>query len=317
MSTKRRRIIDDEDDKGEDDNDNSNGAIQRMLQKTKSKNITKVNNMKGAKGNDNSEAGIPRKAARTDEITIPRSKNSKEDFSSTIDNKESKTNTNTPSELSLTKSMLPAPGALANAKPKPAPFRGGGRPLKSGKPGPQLPEGRSQRLSPVRMIENGWDSTTNSHQPPQQLRDEERRVLSTLKTLCTKIKLEINPTEDLLSGSFLSNDQMMDYMDDDSHTRVPIFPEDFPAGGPKEWPLSWWGILDPITEKDSFPGDRSRNDRGHWNDRNPPPKNRGEWQGQPNDFPPQQWNEDRKGPPQSHPRNFPPNRGHGRAPPRY
>ena len=26
--------------------------------------------------------------------------------------------------------------------------------------------------------------------------------------------------------------------------KIPIFPEDFPPGK-KEWPLSWWGIVDP------------------------------------------------------------------------
>jgi hypothetical protein len=32
------------------------------------------------------------------------------------------------------------------------------------------------------------------------------------------------------------------------NTRLPIFPEDFPANGPKAWPLSWWGIVEPSKE---------------------------------------------------------------------
>lgn len=31
--------------------------------------------------------------------------------------------------------------------------------------------------------------------------------------------------------------------------KIPIFPEDFPAGGIREWPLSWWGIVGPSIEE--------------------------------------------------------------------
>lgn len=345
MSSKRRRIIVDEDEPEDSDNKspNSNDVINRVLQKTKSKSIAKTDNKKGANENQDSKeqpGGIPRKTAKSEEITIPRSKVSNEASSRTIDSKETTTTTNAQPVLSLTQSMLPAPsatGASSSTKPKPAPFRGGGgRPLKFAKAGSQQPDGRNQRISPVRMTESVWDTTKNIQQTLPPLRDEERRVLSTLKTICTKIKLEINPSEDLLSGSFLPNDQMMDCMDDNKQGRVPIFPEDFPAGGPKvcfvllsmfcevinltfypkEWPLSWWGIVDPLIEKESFSRNRSRADRGHRNDRNPPPRNRGEWQGPPNAFLPQHM-EERNGPLQSNARSFPSDRGPGRIPPRY
>ena len=33
---------------------------------------------------------------------------------------------------------------------------------------------------------------------------------------------------------------------------VPMFPEDFPPNGKKEWPLSWWGIVEPSQELVAF-----------------------------------------------------------------
>lgn len=48
-----------------------------------------------------------------------------------------------------------------------------------------------------------------------------------------------------------SNDRY-DFFDVDETTgtivvqpKIPIFPEDFPPGGIQEWPMSWWGIVDP------------------------------------------------------------------------
>ena len=60
-------------------------------------------------------------------------------------------------------------------------------------------------------------------------------------------------------GSFQNSSERHDFFDIDSktamsiipplpNTRIPIFPEDFPANGPKEWPLSWWGIQQPSQE---------------------------------------------------------------------
>jgi hypothetical protein len=52
-----------------------------------------------------------------------------------------------------------------------------------------------------------------------------------------------------LSGSLLKHREY-DFFDVDKNgaivvqPKVPIFPEDFPPGKP-EWPLSWWGIVDP------------------------------------------------------------------------
>jgi len=49
-----------------------------------------------------------------------------------------------------------------------------------------------------------------------------------------------------------TNNQQYDFFDIDETTgaimlqpKIPIFPEDFARAGTKEWPLSWWGIVDP------------------------------------------------------------------------
>lgn len=86
------------------------------------------------------------------------------------------------------------------------------------------------------------------------------RVWESLAELCQKMDaLEHHPfrlgpaalgaTVDL-SASFLHAEREYDWFDLDKNghiviqPRVPIFPEDFPPGMP-EWPLSWWGIVDP------------------------------------------------------------------------
>eukprot|EP00804_Cyclotella_cryptica_P026561 CCRYP_020444-RB/>CCRYP_020444-RB protein AED:0.16 eAED:0.16 QI:183/1/1/1/0.15/0.07/14/4653/338 len=62
-----------------------------------------------------------------------------------------------------------------------------------------------------------------------------------------------------LFGSFLTtSSNRHDFFVTDPHTSapiipplpssLPIFPEDFPPNGPKEWPLSWWGIVQPSNE---------------------------------------------------------------------
>jgi hypothetical protein len=62
--------------------------------------------------------------------------------------------------------------------------------------------------------------------------------------------LNISTNIDTISSSN-SNNQRYDFFDIDEtngnivmQTKIPIFPEDFPPGV-KEWPLSWWGIVDP------------------------------------------------------------------------
>jgi len=65
-----------------------------------------------------------------------------------------------------------------------------------------------------------------------------------------------------------NNNLRYDFFDVDETTRtivlqpkIPIFPEDFPAGGIREWPLSWWGIVDPsIEEKTHEDKASSKND---------------------------------------------------------
>jgi hypothetical protein len=86
------------------------------------------------------------------------------------------------------------------------------------------------------------------------------RVWQALAELCTKMDANDNrafrlgpaavgPTVDL-SLSFLRTEREYDWFDLDPdgnivlQPKVPIFPEDFPPGMP-EWPLSWWGIVDP------------------------------------------------------------------------
>ena len=58
----------------------------------------------------------------------------------------------------------------------------------------------------------------------------------------------------LQSGSFITDSgNQYDFFDEDEsgnivlQPTVPIFPEDFPEGQP-EWPLSWWGVVEPSKE---------------------------------------------------------------------
>lgn len=68
------------------------------------------------------------------------------------------------------------------------------------------------------------------------------------------------PLSKLQFGSFVTNSEnKYDFFDTCPHTqciivpplpntRIPIFPEDFPPNGKKEWPLKWWGIVEPSEE---------------------------------------------------------------------
>ena len=68
------------------------------------------------------------------------------------------------------------------------------------------------------------------------------------------MNIQLLPTEDMLSGTFVldpaasvatATDPGLE--DGDEQRRIPIFPEDFAQGQPL-WPLSWWGIVDPILD---------------------------------------------------------------------
>mmetsp|Transcript_16405 Transcript_16405/g.33705 ORF Transcript_16405/g.33705 Transcript_16405/m.33705 type:complete len:373 (+) Transcript_16405:143-1261(+) len=57
-------------------------------------------------------------------------------------------------------------------------------------------------------------------------------------------------------GNANANNLQYDFFDVDATTgsivvqpKIPIFPEDFPTGANQEWPLSWWGIVDPSIEE--------------------------------------------------------------------
>mmetsp|Transcript_30411 Transcript_30411/g.60840 ORF Transcript_30411/g.60840 Transcript_30411/m.60840 type:complete len:391 (+) Transcript_30411:177-1349(+) len=75
------------------------------------------------------------------------------------------------------------------------------------------------------------------------------------------LKICFNPVKfDAQFGSFITNsDNKYDFFDTDPttgtakftplpNTRIPVFPEDFPPNGQKEWPLKWWGIVKPTDE---------------------------------------------------------------------
>ena len=90
--------------------------------------------------------------------------------------------------------------------------------------------------------------------------DLQARVWESLSELCTEmISLDANPvrfeTKNSggaidISGSMMES-RDYDWFDLDTsgnivlQPKIPIFPEDFPPGK-KEWPLSWWGIVDPV-----------------------------------------------------------------------
>ena len=125
------------------------------------------------------------------------------------------------------------------------------------------PESRLDQQSQLRMdfIDTGVPSgqaPSSQHQPhqlpssnappppPARLKDEEKRVLNTLKTLCSKVNVKLQPSDDLLSGSFAREPATaVTELDQGEERRIPIFPEDFTQGQPL-WPLSWWGIVDPV-----------------------------------------------------------------------
>jgi hypothetical protein len=129
-------------------------------------------------------------------------------------------------------------------------------------PTPQQPTPTMQRgmtPPPQTMVGGNFRNTQQQHPaslsiPPNSKEEREERVFDALGTMCDSLskqdrfQIRSGPAIDM-SGSFLTNDRY-DFFDVDSRgdimlqAKIPIFPEDFPPGKP-EWPLSWWGIVDP------------------------------------------------------------------------
>jgi len=117
------------------------------------------------------------------------------------------------------------------------------------------------------------------HRP--SLSDTENRAIKHLDTLIDVVKFNMEKDKPTVSsntaggggresskrsggvdlfGSFVTNSEnKYDFFDTCPHTqciivpplpntRIPIFPEDFPPNGKKEWPLKWWGIVEPSEE---------------------------------------------------------------------
>ncbi|CAJ1950566.1 unnamed protein product [Cylindrotheca closterium] len=124
---------------------------------------------------------------------------------------------------------------------------------------------------PVSSVNTNVTSSTNATsiaQPPAKRpsRDLDSMVWNSLSKLCVGLAESENDNYTLkekssgsagalidLSGSMLERSEF-DWYDTDQNgnivvqPKIPIFPEDFPPGKP-EWPLSWWGIVDPSVEE--------------------------------------------------------------------
>ena len=111
---------------------------------------------------------------------------------------------------------------------------------------------------PVQPTWNASEAPERHTPPPPPTHtlggEKEPRILQALEGLCeslykdARFQIRTGPAVDM-SGSFLS-DERYDFFDVDDagdillQQKIPIFPEDFPPGMP-EWPLKWWGIIDP------------------------------------------------------------------------
>lgn len=276
MSTKRRRIVDDDDGDGDDDDPgNANSTVMRILRHTKktSSKSVKADKAEDAKG----PVGIKRSTPIPRNDEIPKKVK-------VTDEKDGKPSLLTQSMLPLPPTSLllqpPASSSVSSSATTGAAAvpvanttgindtarRHGKSITTTNNNNNRPPDMRGTRLSPVRM--DSLDSAPQSQQQMQQqksqqqqqqqqqsqLRDEERRVLNTLRNLCSKVHLKLLPTDDFLSGSFLTADGGVETILDQNAQgeiitmpRIPIFPEDFTQGQPL-WPLSWWGIVDPLVE---------------------------------------------------------------------
>jgi len=86
--------------------------------------------------------------------------------------------------------------------------------------------------------------------PTPPIRDGKDLRASFLRHKDLKTMGPLGNNVDKISSS--STNQQYDFFDiDDTNgsiivqPKIPIFPEDFSPGGIQEWPLSWWGIVDP------------------------------------------------------------------------
>mmetsp|Transcript_19270 Transcript_19270/g.53706 ORF Transcript_19270/g.53706 Transcript_19270/m.53706 type:complete len:534 (-) Transcript_19270:1643-3244(-) len=217
------------------------------------------------------EQSIPKKSPTSQ--SIPK-KSNENDGSGRKRNAEEVTKKETTSLLSGMKKP-PAPKATHNKKDKPRSLPSSRAPIhmsKSKSPPTPLPDSTSSTKSPVppdltssRVDVDG--ERVNKFSGLRQI------VFDGLKDLC-KDAIP-NPPEHTrfdLFGSFLrhkhlkktlntgSNDSdgnsnlQYDFFDLDEKSgsivlqpKIPIFPEEFPQGK-REWPLSWWGIVDPSVE---------------------------------------------------------------------
>lgn len=165
-----------------------------------------------------------------------------------------------------------------------------------------LPPTQHQVINIDAFSGSSHNAPLSSHSMPPQyntgpwiLSEQEKHLLESLEHFCTKLsedpKFQLPPVPPRfgntntidLSGSFVrSNDNEnnskadLDFFDLDESgailipKKIPIFPEDFPPGMP-EWPLSWWGIVDPaLADLEAKPSSDVRSGR-----RTPPPYSAG------------------------------------------
>jgi hypothetical protein len=152
-----------------------------------------------------------------------------------------------------TKTIQPSATTVARAKLS----RGG-----DATRGPPWPA--ASHVSSAPPVTPTWNETETPERrtppppPPPQTHalggEKDPRVLQALEGLCeslqkdTRFQIRTGPAVDM-SGSFLSDERYSFFDVDDAgdillQQKIPIFPEDFPPGMP-EWPLKWWGIIDP------------------------------------------------------------------------
>ena len=153
--------------------------------------------------------------------------------------------------------------------------RGRGRGPNPG-PGPQTgPSLKNTAVSVAAAKEEGRSAgTSNNRQSNSSRKNSEVMICKLLTDSFQDLKknltsnstgsgggpFEVGPGSTIdLSGSFLrardlEDGKRYDFFDHDENGRIvmqptiPMFPEDFSLGQ-KEWPLSWWGIVDPALEK--------------------------------------------------------------------
>ena len=131
---------------------------------------------------------------------------------------------------------------------------------------PQQPQSQllllqqQQQQQPTREaqpVQQQQQQQQSQQPPPTVLGVLEQKVMASLQTICENITvatLHSLSTNDLtfvdLSGSFLPPmDFILEHDELQMSTKIPMFPEDFPPNQPP-WPLSWWGIVDPVLVSD-------------------------------------------------------------------